>query len=58
MMKLLNIVRSKPDDTVKRFIEAFSGAKQDKVVALYEGDMDWSALVDDIFSYDRVICWW
>nr|MBC8360232.1 hypothetical protein [Candidatus Desulfatibia profunda] len=58
MMKLLNIVRSKPDDTVKRFLEAFSGGKQDKVVTLYAGDVDWSALVDDIFSHDRIICWW
>ena len=58
MMKVLNIVRSEPDDTVKKFIETFSGGEQDKVVALYQGNVDWSALVDDIFSHDRIICWW
>lgn len=57
-MKVLNIVRSEPDDTVKKFIETFSAGKQDKVVPLYQGEVDWSALVDDIFSHDRIICWW
>ena len=57
-MKVLNIVRSEPDDTVKKFIVTFSGGEQDKVVALYQGNVDWSALVDDIFSHDNIICWW
>ena len=57
-MKVLNIVRSAPDDLEKRFIEIFSESKENKVITLYEGDVDWSALVDDIFSYDKTICWW
>jgi hypothetical protein len=57
-MKLLNIIRSEPDDTTKTFIESFSKDEGAKKVLLYEGNIDWSALVDDIFSYDRVVCWW
>ena len=58
MMKILNIVRSEPDDAVKTFIAAFSEGEWDKVVALYQGDVDWSGLVDDIFLHEKVICWW
>jgi hypothetical protein len=57
-MKLLNIIRSEPDETTKTFIESFSKDEGAKKVALYEGDIDWSSLVDDIFSYDKVVCWW
>lgn len=57
-MKLLNIVRSAPDDLEKRFIETFSEGEGVKVINLYEGEVDWSALVDDIFSYEKAICWW
>jgi len=57
-MKMLNIVRSEPDDAVKTFIESFSQGAEDKVIALYKGDVDWSGLVDEIFAHDRVICWW
>ena len=57
-MKILNIIRSEPDDSVQRLITAFSGRPEDKVVALYKSGVDWSVLVDEIFDYDRVICWW
>lgn len=57
-MKILNIVRSEPDETVGKCINAFSEDKDAKVIALYEGTVDWQGLVDDIFSYDKVICWW
>jgi hypothetical protein len=57
-MNVLNIVRSAPDDLEKRFIETFSEGEENKVITLYEGDVVWSALVDDIFSYDKTICWW
>jgi hypothetical protein len=28
------------------------------VVMLYDNPVDWSALVDQIFESDKVICWW
>jgi hypothetical protein len=57
-MKVLNIVRSAPDDFVKKIINTFSEDKGNKVIALYEGEVDWSDLVDEIFSHDQIICWW
>ena len=58
MRKVLNIVRSAPEDLEKTLIAAFSGDKGNKVIALYEDDVNWSSLVDEIFSHDQVICWW
>jgi hypothetical protein len=57
-MKVLYILRSEPDETVKKFMDALSGEDKTNIRALYEGDVDWSSLVDDIFSHDKVICWW
>lgn len=57
-MKILNIVRSDPDDAVKNLIETFADGAGNKVFALYGSDVDWSGLVDDIFSHDKIICWW
>lgn len=57
-MKVLNIVRSTPDDLEKQLIDGFSRGESDKVITLYEGDVNWSSLVDEIFAHDKVICWW
>ena len=57
-MKVLNIVRSAPDDFVKKFIETFSEDQENKVISLYGGDVDWSLLIDEIFSHEKIICWW
>jgi hypothetical protein len=57
-MRVLNIIRTEPDDMTKTFVEGFSKDEGSKKVVLYEGNNDWSALVDDIFSHDQVICWW
>jgi len=56
-MRVLNILRSEADETVKKLMQAFGG-EQSTIVPLYEGDVDWSKLVDDIFAHDKVICWW
>ena len=57
-MKVLNIIRTQPDDMTKKFIEAFSKDEGAKKVVLYEGGVDWPGLVDDIFSHEKVVCWW
>ncbi len=56
-MKVLHIFKSEPDAQVEKLLEAFS---EDEVttIALFEGEVDWAALVDDIFEHDKVICWW
>ena len=56
-MKVLHIFRSRPDETVDALM-ASSSDQDEKKTALYEADVDWDALVDDIFSFDKVISWW
>ena len=58
MKKVLNIVRSAPDDLEKKLIDTFSKGEGDKVIYLYDGEVNWSFLVDEIFSHDQIICWW
>ena len=57
-MKVLNILRSEPDETVEKLGEAVSKENQSSVTILYGDDVDWEGLVDDIFLHDKVICWW
>ena len=57
MMKVLHILKSEPDEAVQQFLETFVD-DEIKTVPLYEGEVDWAALVDDIFEHDKVICWW
>ena len=56
-MKVLHILKSEAIETVQGFMEAFSD-EEVKTVPLFEGEVDWAELVDDIFDYDKVICWW
>lgn len=56
-MQILHILRTKPDETVASLRKALSD-QDGKTVALYEDDVDWEALVDDIFGAEKVISWW
>ena len=57
-MKILHILRTEPDDTVKEIVASATNGDQSKTAELHKGDIDWSRLVDDIFSHDKVVCWW
>jgi len=57
-MKILHILRTAPDETVDNFIKTSTNGDRAKIAELYKGDIDWSCLVDDIFSHDKVISWW
>ena len=57
-MKILHILRSEPDATIKDIVAASTNGDQSNTAELYSGDIDWSRLVDEIFSHDKVICWW
>ena len=63
MSKVLHILKSEPDETVAGLIEAQAAEGDVAVVSLYQDEIsgtavNWSRLVEDIFSYDQVICWW
>ena len=59
-MKILHILRTRPDVTVEKLMQGSTNGDRSKVTALYEykDDQDWSKLVDEIFSNDKVISWW
>lgn len=57
-MKILHILRSEPDELVEKLIENLSEEDGATVTSLYQSDVDWSRLVDDIFSHQKIICWW
>lgn len=63
MDKVLHILASEPDETVAGLIDAFGGDQGAVVVTLYPDAIsgvpaDWPRLVDDIFTHDKIICWW
>ena len=57
-MKIIHILRTEPDETVKNMVASTTNGDESKIAELYKGDIDWSRLVDDIFSHDKIICWW
>ena len=57
-MKVLHILRSEPDETVRQMMEVVTNGDTAKQTALFGSDVDWPQLVEDILSYDKVITWW
>ena len=57
-MKTLNILRSEPTPMTRLFIEETSGKEKGEPFLLYQKDIDYDYMVREIFSSDRVICWW
>jgi hypothetical protein len=57
-MKILNIYRSKPDETVKKLVEIVTRDRDSESFDLTVDNPDYEALVDKIFSADQSICWW
>lgn len=63
MGKVLHILKSEPDETVADVIDTLSGEEGAAVVSLYRDEIsgaaiNWLRLVEDIFAYEQVICWW
>ncbi len=57
-MKILHIFRTEPDETVENIVVTTTNGDESKAAELYKGEIDWSRFVDDIFSHDKIICWW
>lgn len=56
-MKILHILKKAPDASTKKIIEVQTAGNQVKVVELYKGGINYGALVADVFTHDKVICW-
>ena len=57
-MKILNIYRNQPDETVKKLVEIVTRERESDSFALHEDKPDYDKLVDKIFAADQTICWW
>lgn len=57
-MKILNIYKSEPDETVKKLVEIVTREREADSFELYQDSPDYDALVDKIFTADQTICWW
>lgn len=57
-MKILNIYRSEPDQTVQKLVEIVSRDREAESFELYNGTPDYDKLVDMIYDADQTISWW
>jgi hypothetical protein len=57
-MKILHIMKTKPDELTTRLLNILSEGEETRVFPLYEADPDYEALLDLIFEYDKTISWW
>jgi len=57
-MKVLHILRSEPDEVVKNLIKTSSEGNEAQQFELYKEDVDYDTLIELVFEYDKVICWW
>ena len=57
-MRIMHVLRSKPDDMVRYFIKEVSGGEESLEVHLYKGDVDFDKFIKDIFESRKVISWW
>ncbi|GAB6886924.1 hypothetical protein JCM13304A_04220 [Desulfothermus okinawensis JCM 13304] len=56
-MKVLHVLKSEPDETTNKLMDIISGNDKD-IFVLYEENVDWDKFIDEVFSHEKVICWW
>lgn len=57
-MKVLHLLKSKPDQLVLDIMERSCQSTECKSIELFAPDINWEKIVDEIFMHDKVICWW
>ena len=57
-MKILNVYKSEPDETVKKLVEIVTRDRESDTFDLNVESPDYDVLVDKIFEADQTICWW
>ncbi|MCL4536921.1 MAG: hypothetical protein M1610_04955 [Nitrospirae bacterium] len=56
-MKVLHLLKSEPDETTRKIMEIHKAENDVKVIDLTKGDFSYESIIEDIFSYDKVISW-
>ncbi len=57
-MKILNVYRSEPDETVKKLVEIVNRDRESDTFYLNTENPDYDDLVEKIFAADQTISWW
>ncbi len=57
-MKVLHVLKSEPDDTVKALMAPLSKGHDVRQFEMYQPEVDYDKLVEMVFEHDKVICWW
>ncbi|MGW8180329.1 MAG: hypothetical protein ACWGQW_16455 [bacterium] len=58
-MKVLHLIRSKPDEETVKLIAALSEGNRCRKINLFnEKPIDYEELVKMVFAAERVISWW
>ena len=57
-MKILNIYKSAPDETVQKLVKIVTRDRESDSFDLTTEKPDYDVLVDKIFAADQTICWW
>ena len=57
-MKILNVYKSTPDETVQKLVSIVGRDRDVDSFDLYTENPDYDNLVDKIFEADQTICWW
>jgi hypothetical protein len=57
-MKILHILRTEPDEMTIMFINETSQGNVSKEIPLYQGEVDYDLLLEEICESDKVISWW
>ncbi len=56
-MKLLHILNDGPSDLARRIIAAQSADNEVEIIDLSQEGISYDAVIEAIFSFDRVISW-
>lgn len=56
-MKILHIMKRPADESTKKIIDAQRAGNEVQIVDLTKGKVDYTKLVADVFSHDKVFCW-
>lgn len=57
-MKVLHILKSRPDETTSLLMNAISEEKEATRFELFTENADYEKLIDLLLEHDEVISWW
>ena len=57
-MKVLHVHKSEPDEIIKKLASSSLTHDEVRQYVIYNGDVDYDKLIELVFEYDKIICWW